>query len=70
MSADANTNPNRALWEKGDFTKLAATMRASGEKIANSLGIEKGMKVLDLGCGAARRRGIGRRYRYEPRRGW
>ena len=51
MSADANTNPNRALWEKGDFTKLAATMRASGEKIANSLGIEKGMKVLDLGCG-------------------
>lgn len=44
-------NPNQALWQKGDFTKLAATMRESGEKLAKSLGIERGMKVLDLGCG-------------------
>ncbi len=44
-------NPNQVLWEKGDFTKIAATMRDSGEKIAQSIGIEKGMKVLDLGCG-------------------
>src|SRR5262245_10124677 len=44
-------NPNKALWEKGDFTKLAATMRESGEAVARSLGITKGLKVLDLGCG-------------------
>jgi len=44
-------NPNQALWEKGDFTKLAATMRESGEALVATLGIEKGMKVLDLGCG-------------------
>lgn len=24
-------NPNKALWEKGDFTLIAATMRDSGE---------------------------------------
>jgi ubiquinone/menaquinone biosynthesis C-methylase UbiE len=45
------TNPNKALWEKGDFTKLAATMRESGEALVNSLGASKGLKVLDLGCG-------------------
>ena len=44
-------NPNRALWEKGDFTRIAATMRESGEALVGQLGIEKGMKVLDLGCG-------------------
>ena len=44
-------NPNKALWEKGDFTRLAATMRESGEALAQSLGITKGLKVLDLGCG-------------------
>ena len=46
-----STNPNKALWEKGDFTKLAATMRESGEALASSLGPAKGMKILDLGCG-------------------
>lgn len=46
-----STNPNQALWEKGDFTRIAATMRDSGEALARSLGITKGMKVLDLGCG-------------------
>jgi ubiquinone/menaquinone biosynthesis C-methylase UbiE len=44
-------NPNKALWEKGDFTRIAATMRESGEAVAKSLEIAKGMKVLDLGCG-------------------
>jgi len=44
-------NPNKALWEKGDFTRIAASMRESGEALAASLGISKGMKVLDLGCG-------------------
>ena len=44
-------NPNKALWEKGDFTRLAAGMRQSGEAFVKSLGIREGMKVLDLGCG-------------------
>jgi SAM-dependent methyltransferase len=44
-------NPNQALWEKGDFTRIAATMRASGEALINRIGVSKGMKVLDLGCG-------------------
>jgi 2-polyprenyl-3-methyl-5-hydroxy-6-metoxy-1,4-benzoquinol methylase len=44
-------NPNKALWEKGDFTRIAASMRESGEAFAKSLGITKGLKVLDLGCG-------------------
>jgi len=44
-------NPNQALWEKGDFTRIAASMRESGEALVRSLGIKKGLKVLDLGCG-------------------
>jgi SAM-dependent methyltransferase len=44
-------NPNKALWEKGDFTRIAASMRGSGEALVNSLGVRRGMKVLDLGCG-------------------
>jgi SAM-dependent methyltransferase len=44
-------NPNKALWEKGDFTRIASTMRESGEAIVAGLGITRGMKVLDLGCG-------------------
>ena len=44
-------NPNKALWEKGDFTRIAASMRDSGEALVHSLGITKGLKVLDLGCG-------------------
>ncbi len=44
-------NPNKALWEKGDFTRLAATMRESGDALIESLGVKPGMKVLDLGCG-------------------
>src|SRR5207247_10963922 len=44
-------NPNKALWEKGDFTRIAQSMRESGEALVNSLGISKGLKVLDRGCG-------------------
>jgi ubiquinone/menaquinone biosynthesis C-methylase UbiE len=44
-------NPNKALWEKGDFTRIAESMRESGEALVKGLGITKGLKVLDLGCG-------------------
>jgi 2-polyprenyl-3-methyl-5-hydroxy-6-metoxy-1,4-benzoquinol methylase len=44
-------NPNKALWEKGDFTRIAQSMRESGETLVKGLGITKGLKVLDLGCG-------------------
>ena len=44
-------NANRALWEKGDFTRIAATMRESGEALVAGLGIGAGTRVLDLGCG-------------------
>ena len=44
-------NPNKALWEKGDFTRIAATMRESGEDLVRGLGVTSGMEVLDLGCG-------------------
>lgn len=44
-------NPNKALWEKGDFTCIADTMRESGEALVEKFGITKGLKVLDLGCG-------------------
>jgi SAM-dependent methyltransferase len=44
-------NPNKALWEKGDFTRVARSMRGSGEVFVNSLGVTPGAKVLDLGCG-------------------
>jgi SAM-dependent methyltransferase len=44
-------NANQALWEKGDFTRIAASMRESGEALVQTLGITPGMKILDLGCG-------------------
>src|SRR5580765_3533886 len=44
-------NPNKALWEKGDFTEIAALMRQSGETLVKSLGIKPPLRVLDLGCG-------------------
>jgi ubiquinone/menaquinone biosynthesis C-methylase UbiE len=44
-------NPNKALWEKGDFTRIAESMRESGEALVKGLGITKELKVLDLGCG-------------------
>jgi len=44
-------NPNQALWEKGDFTRIAETMRESGAALVAKLGITNGMKMMDLGCG-------------------
>jgi ubiquinone/menaquinone biosynthesis C-methylase UbiE len=44
-------NPNQALWEKGDFTEIAAFMRESGEALVQSVGVTPPLKVLDLGCG-------------------
>jgi SAM-dependent methyltransferase len=44
-------NPNQALWEKGDFTRLASSMRESGEALVKDLDVTTGLEVLDLGCG-------------------
>jgi ubiquinone/menaquinone biosynthesis C-methylase UbiE len=44
-------NANKALWEKGDFTRIAETMRESGTELVSKLGIKPGMEILDLGCG-------------------
>src|ERR1044072_4002077 len=44
-------NPNKALWEKGDFTRIAEGMRVSGEALVADIGVEPGMQVLDLGSG-------------------
>lgn len=53
MSPETTTtvNPNKALWEKGDFTQIAASMRESGEALVKELTITEGLEVLDLGCG-------------------
>jgi SAM-dependent methyltransferase len=48
---EPTANPNKALWEKGDFTRIADSMRGSGEALVGRLGITPGMRVLDLGCG-------------------
>jgi SAM-dependent methyltransferase len=47
----ATVNQNKALWEKGDFTRIAESMRESGEALVMTLGITDGLEVLDLGCG-------------------
>jgi hypothetical protein len=44
-------NPNKALWEKSDFARIAVLLRASGEALVNSLGITAPLRALDLGCG-------------------
>src|SRR3954447_7029127 len=44
-------NPNKALWEKGDFTEIAAFMRESGEAVVKSLEVRPPVRALDLGCG-------------------
>lgn len=51
QTAIATISPNQALWEKGDFTKLAATMREAGTCFIEKTGIRASDKVLDLGCG-------------------
>jgi SAM-dependent methyltransferase len=47
----ATVNPNKALWEKGDFTRIAESMRESGEALVATMGITDGLEILDLGCG-------------------
>src|SRR3954451_3704574 len=44
-------NANKQLWEQGDFTKIAESMRDSGEALVKSLDITNGLEVLDLGSG-------------------
>lgn len=44
-------NLNKALWEKGDFTRIAQSMREGGEALVKRFEINEGLKVLDLGCG-------------------
>jgi SAM-dependent methyltransferase len=44
-------NANKALWEKGNFTRIAECMRDSGEELVKELGVTDGLQVLDLGCG-------------------
>jgi SAM-dependent methyltransferase len=44
-------NPNKELWEKGDFTRIAPSMRESGQLLVQDLGITPGLQILDLGCG-------------------
>jgi SAM-dependent methyltransferase len=51
MSTDPPVNPNKALWEKGDFTRIASAMRRSGEALVATLEVTPGLDVLDLGCG-------------------
>lgn len=51
MNSTSTQNPNQALWEKGDFTRIAATMRRSGDALVARLGVRPGHRVLDLGCG-------------------
>lgn len=51
MAQAASVNPNKALWEKGDFTLIAAFMRQSGEAVVKSLDVKPSMRALDLGCG-------------------
>ena len=51
LSSSLPVNPNKALWEKGDFTRIASTMRESGEALVKGIGVTRGLKVLDLGCG-------------------
>jgi len=51
VSVNDKVNPNKMLWEKGDFTQIANTMRESGESLVAQLGITPGLQVLDLGCG-------------------
>jgi len=51
IMSGASVSPNQALWEKGDFTRIAESMRDSGEALVQRIGITSGLKVLDLGCG-------------------
>ncbi len=51
MKETNSVNPNQALWQKGDFTRIAASMRASGQALVQRIGVTRGLQVLDVGCG-------------------
>ena len=51
VDKETTLNPNKALWEKGDFTKISALMRRSGEDLVRSLPLSMPTRALDLGCG-------------------
>jgi len=51
LKEETRMNPNKALWEKGDFTRIAQSMRASGAALVEKLAITSGQKILDLGGG-------------------
>jgi SAM-dependent methyltransferase len=51
LRKEGSVNANKALWEKGDFTRIAQSMRESGEELVEDVGVTEGLKVLDLGCG-------------------
>lgn len=42
MLGDMAMNPNKALLDKCDFTRIAATMRDSGAELVRSLGVTTG----------------------------
>jgi SAM-dependent methyltransferase len=50
-TTDQPVNANKALWEKGDFTRIAAAMRESGDALIERIGVTSDMDVLDLGSG-------------------
>ncbi len=35
-------NPNKALWEKGDFTRIAESMRESGDELVARIDVAHG----------------------------
>ena len=74
---DSPRNPNQALWEKGDFTRIAATMRSSGEDLVRRIGVTPGLagarprlrRRHDRHPGRpGRRQRARRRHRRQPRR--
>ncbi len=51
MNREPTSNANQALWQKGDFTRIAESMRSSGQALVERIGVTRGLRVLDLGCG-------------------
>src|SRR5689334_21542132 len=47
----ARMNRNKAFREKGDFSRIAQSMRKSGEAVIASLDVGPKLKAHDLGCG-------------------
>ena len=47
-------NPNKALWEKGDFTRIAESMRESGEALVKDSESQKGSRFWISGAAMER----------------